>query len=56
MSAKLARYRILGMAVMFSLATMLAGCSGDTGDPGAKRSQQQSEALQDRIRTTQTDR
>jgi hypothetical protein len=56
MSAKLACNRILGMVVTFSLGILLAGCSGDAGDPGAKRTQQQSEVLQDRIKTTQIDR
>ena len=56
MSAIIARYRILGMVVIFSLGSILAGCSPYTGDPGAKRSQQQSKELQNRISTTQIDR
>ncbi len=56
MSATFARYRILGIVVIFSLGTMLAACSGDMDDPGAKRSQQQSKELQNRISTTQIDR
>jgi len=56
MSAKFARYRILAMVVVFSLGTILAGCSPYAGDPGAKRSQQQTEELRDRINTTQIDR
>ena len=56
MSAIIARYRILGALVIFSLATILAGCSAYTGDQGANRTQQQSEELQDRINSTQIDR
>ena len=56
MSTIIARYRILGVLVIFSLGAILAGCSGYSGDPGAERSQQQSEELQDRIKTTQVDR
>ena len=56
MSAKQARCRILGKLVMLSLGFMLVGCTGDMDDPGAKRTQQQSEELQNRIRTTQIDR
>ena len=56
MPVKLARYRILGLVMMFSLGTLLAGCGSYMGDPGAERTQQQSEELQDRIRTTQIDR
>ncbi len=56
MSAKIARYRVLGMVVIFSLGTILAGCSGDMGEPGAKRTQQQSKELRNRINTTQVDR
>jgi hypothetical protein len=56
MSATFARYRILAMVVVFSLSTILAGCSPYTGDPGAKRSQQQTEELRNRINTTQIDR
>ncbi len=56
MSAIIARYRILGMVVIFSLGTILTGCSPSAGDPGAKRSQQQSKELQNRISTTHIDR
>ncbi len=56
MSTIIARYRILGVLVIFSLASILAGCSGYSGDPGADRSQQQSQELQNRIKTTQIDR
>lgn len=56
MSAILARSRILGVVLILSLGTVIAGCSGDRSDPGAKRSQQQSEVLQERIKTTQVDR
>jgi len=44
------------MAVVFSAGALLAGCSSDTGDRGADRTQQQSEQLQDRVKTTQIDR
>jgi outer membrane biogenesis lipoprotein LolB len=44
------------MAVLFSAGALLTGCSSDTGDRGADRTQQQSEQLQDRIKTTQIDR
>jgi hypothetical protein len=56
MSEFSARFRILAMAVVFSMVAIVAGCSGDTGDRGADRSQQQSEQLQNRIMTTQIDR
>lgn len=56
MSATIARYRILGTVVIFSLGLMLAGCSGNAGDPGAERSQQQSKELRDRVNSTQIDR
>lgn len=56
MSAILARNRILGVVLILGLGTVIAGCSGDRSDPGAKRSQQQSEVLQNRIKTTQVDR
>jgi hypothetical protein len=55
-SVKFAHYRILAALVIFSLGTILAGCFGDAGDPGVKRSQQQTEELRDRINTTQIDR
>ena len=55
-SVKFAHYRILAALVIFSLGTILAGCSGDAGDSGVKRSQQQTEELRDRINTTQIDR
>ena len=56
MSEFIARFRVLAAAVVFSASALVAGCSGDGGDPGADRSQQQSEQLQDRIKTTQIDR
>jgi hypothetical protein len=56
MSAKFAHYRILGIVVIFSLGTILAGCSPYAGDAGAQRTQQQTEELRDRINTTQIDR
>ena len=56
MSAISTCYRILGILVIFSLGTLLAGCSGEMSDPGAKRSQHQSEELRARINTTQVDR
>lgn len=56
MSAKFTHYRILGIVVIFSLGAILAGCSPYTGDAGAKRTQQQTEELRDRINTTQIDR
>ena len=56
MSELYARFRILASALIFSVGVLVAGCSGDTGDPGADRSQQQSEQLQNRIKTTQIDR
>lgn len=55
-SVKFAHYRILAAVVIFSLGTVLAGCSPYTGDAGAKRSQQQTEELRNRINTTQIDR
>jgi hypothetical protein len=42
--------------VVFTLGVVVAGCSPYQGDSGAKRSQQQSEELQNRIKTTQADR
>ncbi len=56
MSGYLVRFRVLAVAVVFSAGALLAGCSGGAGDPGADRTQQQSEQLQKRIRTTQIDR
>jgi hypothetical protein len=56
MSELSARFRVLATALIISLGVILAGCSGGGGDPGAERSQQQSEQLQDRIKTTQIDR
>ncbi len=56
MSAIIARYRILGTVLILSLGTILAGCTGYGDDPGAKRTQQQSEELRGRINTTQIDR
>jgi hypothetical protein len=51
-----ARFRTLTTVLIFSAGVILAGCSGGGGDPGADRSQQQSEQLQNRIKTTQIDR
>lgn len=56
MSGFSVRFRVFAVAVVFSAGALLAGCSGDTGDPGADRTQQQSEQLQNRIKTTQIDR
>jgi len=56
MSEFCVRFRVLAMAVVFSAGALLAGCSSDTGDRGADRTQQQSEQLQDRVKTTQIDR
>lgn len=56
MKATNTRFRILGLIVTFSLGTLLIGCSPYGGDAGAERSQQQSEVLQDRIKSTQIDR
>jgi len=41
---------------MIALLAVTVGCSRYEGDAGAKRDQQQSEVLQNRIRTTQVDR
>ncbi len=56
MSEFYARFRILALAAVFSVGAIVAGCSGDAGDRGVDRSQQQSEQLQNRIKTTQIDR
>ena len=56
MSGFFLRTRVLAVAVGFSASALLAGCSGDMGDPGADRTQQQSKQLQNRINTTQIDR
>ena len=56
MSELSSRFRTLTTALVFSAGVIVAGCSGDAGDRGADRSQQQSEQLQDRIKTTQIDR
>ncbi len=56
MSELSSRFRTLTTALVFSAGIIVAGCSGDAGDRGADRSQQQSEQLQDRIKTTQIDR
>ena len=53
---KFAHCRILAAVVVLSLGTILAGCSAYEGDPGAKRTQQQTEELRSRITTTQIDR
>ena len=56
MSAASSRFRLLVTVAILSLGATLAGCTGSGGDPGADRSQQQSQELRDRISTTQTDR
>ena len=56
MSEICARFRFLALVAVFSVGAIVAGCTGDSGDRGADRSQQQSEKLQDRIKTTQIDR
>jgi hypothetical protein len=56
MSVKFARIRILAVVVVFATGAIVAGCSGGKIDEGAKRTQQQSEELQNRIMTTQIDR
>ena len=56
MSGLYARFRILAMAAVFSVGGLVAGCSEYAGDAGADRTQQQSEQLQKRIKTTQIDR
>ena len=44
------------MVLAVDLGLLLAGCSGNAGDSGADRSQQQSKELRARISTTQIDR
>lgn len=56
MSGLYARFRILAMVAVFSVGALLAGCSEYEDDTGADRTQQQSEQLQNRIKTTQIDR
>ena len=56
MSIRITRNRLLGVVLLFSVGILFAGCSGYSEDPGAKRSQQQSVDLQNRIKTTQVDR
>jgi hypothetical protein len=56
MSATFDCFRIAAIAAVLSLGVIVAGCSPYEGDPGLKRSQQQSEELQNRIMTTQVDR
>ena len=57
MSVTFARIRFLAVVVVFATGSMVAGCSGGGKmDAGAKRTQQQSEELQNRIMTTQIDR
>lgn len=56
MTVSVSSYRSLAIAAILSLGVMAAGCSSYEGDVGAKRSQQQSETLQNRIKTTQVDR
>ena len=55
MSVNFSSIRVYGLAIAMSLGALLAGC-GQSSDPGAERSQQQSEQLRDRINTTQIDR
>lgn len=50
------RYRLLGLVMLLVLGTVLTGCTRYSGDAGAERTEQQSEKLQDRIKTTQIDR
>ena len=56
MLAIFARIRILAIAAVFSIGATVAGCSDYKVDDGAKRTQQQSEELDNRIMTTQIDR
>lgn len=56
MSPVIALFRSLGIVLILSLSFVLAGCTGDMDDPGAKRTQLQAEELRDRINTTQIDR
>lgn len=57
MSVIFARFRALAIVAVFAISSMVAGCSnGGKVDEGAKRTQQQSEELQNRIMTTQIDR
>ena len=57
MSVIFARFRALAIVAVFATSSMVAGCSsGGKVDEGAKRTQQQSEELQNRIMTTQIDR
>ena len=56
MSATFAHFRILAIAAVLSIGASVAGCSEYKVDDGAKRTQQQSEELDNRIMTTQIDR
>lgn len=56
MLATFARIRILAIAAVFSIGAGVTGCSDYKVDDGAKRTQQQSEELDNRIMTTQIDR
>lgn len=60
MSTSFARYRVLAVAVAFSLGALASGCTGNKENEEEKRSQQvspkQFQELQDRIMTTQIDR
>lgn len=56
MSSVPAHCRILGAVAIIALVALGVGCSRYQGDAGATRSQQQSEELQNRIKTTQVDR
>ena len=56
MSNNLSPLRALGIALVFSMATVLAGCDGYTGDAGAERTEQESQMLRDRLRQVQADR
>jgi len=56
MLATFTRIRILAIAAVFSIGASVTGCSDYKADDGAKRTQQQSEELDNRIMTTQIDR
>ena len=45
MSVNFSSIRVYGLAIAMSLGALLAGC-GQSSDPGAERSQQQSEGSQ----------
>ena len=48
--------RFLGVVLVIFLGFTLAGCGSSSGDPGAERSDQQSQDLRNRINSTQIDR